>query len=100
LNLENNAINETRAKVSFETNTSSYLLHLFFNFFVTQLLEKNCQTKNMEEIKSIYDARLCRLDDKVEETFQKFVKEIKDVSTFEKYFLYMGYPSFKIEKLN
>jgi hypothetical protein len=45
-------------------------LALFFNFFTTQLLEKNTdQPKNLIEIKALYDKKYCRLDQAIEDEF-------------------------------
>lgn len=68
---------------------------------MSQLLERNSgQPKDIEDIKNEYDKRICRLDPKVEEVFQKEVKNIQQAKTFEQYFLRMGFPSMKLDKLN
>jgi len=56
--------------------------------------------KDLEEIKSQYDLRMCRLDPKMEEELQKEVKAIQQINTFDKYFKRMGFPPIKMSKLN
>jgi len=77
LDIENAALDLTRATESFECNKLSNLLHVFFCFFIGQLLERNSgQAKNIEEICAEYDKRFCRLDPKIEEALQKEIKEM------------------------
>ncbi|CDW80044.1 ubiquitin-conjugating enzyme family protein [Stylonychia lemnae] len=99
-NIEQNPLTAQGLKDSFNLNQKSFQLQLLFHFFVSQLLERGQDVKDFNDIKSEYDKRYCRLDPKIEEAFQKEIKAIQKVDSYEEFFQRLGFPSMKQEKLN